>query len=255
MDFNQFKVVTGLVDGATKYFSLTEDWREKREQILLYSQDIPELRNQLKNEPSHPYELDPKITLVNPIFRLRLASACESAAHCLYAMAEIAAQFANKATKGEFPSSFHQIIKKLETGWNPKSIKSVLSENHWYKKIREMRTEWTHFSTIFIGGDGNDYIIVLKSNRRTSDRVEFIGNYVQIVLNDFLLWLKNAVAVLDSFADYLAVNYLLPNFPPEKEITIPALDKNGFPIFKSDMKIEIEKVTIREYFGRSGIHV
>lgn len=252
MNFDQFMIVTTLIHDSTKHFTLTEYWRDKRDQILTYIQDIPVMKEQLKNEPSRPYELDQKITLINPAFRLRLASACESAANCLYAMAEIAAQFANKATKGEFPSSFNQIIKKLDTDWNPHDIQNVLAEHHWYKKIREMRTEWTHYSSIFIGGESND-IIVLNSYRRSSDRVEFVGKSSQIQLKDFLVWMNNAVVTIDYFADFLATNYLLPSFPAEEVITIPKRDKNGFPIFKHNMQCEIEKVTIREYFSRYGI--
>jgi hypothetical protein len=255
MSFTQFLTVTSLQNNQTKYFVLSHDWKEKREQLFVFIRDIPELIKQMDQISSQSFSDNPRVEIYDSTFRLRVSSACESAAHCLYSMAEISAQFANKATKGDFPSSFNDIVKKLEKSWNPHNIKDILGDFHWYKKIREMRTEWTHYSTIFIAGDVGNHTIVLKRHRRESDQQEFKENNIKIQINDFLLWLNKAIEVLDSFSLFLSKEYLLKTFDLDQVIIVPKRDSRGFPIFLSGPtpRVETENITIGDYFRRAGI--
>lgn len=253
MKFNQFLKITSRENNKTHYFSLSNDWREKRDQLLIYLQDIPALVQEVDQVTSTSYADNPRVQVSDGTWRLRLSSACESSAHCLYAMSEIAAQFANKATQGEFPSSFNKIVKKLNSSWNPHKIQDILKENQWYKRIREMRTEWTHYSTIFIGGEAGNHIIVLKGHRRVSDKVEFKQCNMQIPIADFLSWMQKAISVLDNFSGYLSEKYLLNLFDPNEIITVPKYDTRGFPIILPEGKLDIKKITVREHFLQAGI--
>lgn len=119
MSFEQLVHVTRIGHGSFPYFALVQEWQDKREHLLVYMQDLPTLVEDFKRADKKLYELNPRITLVDPIPRIRLSSACEAAVNCLYGMAEIAAQFGNKASKGLFPASFNALRKRIEKGDYP----------------------------------------------------------------------------------------------------------------------------------------
>ena len=93
MSFEQLKHVSRICPGEGNHFLFVEEWDTKRQYLAVYNYDIPKLVEEYKSSKEVPYELNPKIRLVDQAPRLRLASSCEAASNCLYSMAEIAAQF------------------------------------------------------------------------------------------------------------------------------------------------------------------
>jgi hypothetical protein len=250
MSFEQLKHVSRICNGEGNHFLFVEEWDTKRQYLAVYNYDIPKLVEEYKSSKEEPYELNPKITLVDQAPRLRLASSCEAASNCLYSMAEIAAQFGNKVSKGDLPASFNKLRKKYEDGaFRKLGLVNWVQDFQWYKKVRELRTEWAHFSTVFIG---KEPILVVRSHRRNSDREEFKGK-VEINISDLVDWINKAIITIDNFGNFLLVKYILPSLALERKFISPVYDKNGFPIIKADHRFEVETITVEEHLRRGGI--
>ena len=256
MSFQQLKHVSSICHGKGRHFAFVEEWSTKREYLTVYLSDLPNLKKDYKKANTEPYTEDKRITLVDQIPRIRLASCCEAACNCLYSMAEIAAQLANRTSKGALPSSFNSLRKKYESGkLDQVGLENWVSDFTWYKKVRELRTEWVHYSTLFIGEDKEkNPILVVRSHRRISDKEEFKKD-LNISIEDICDWIQKAIKAIDRFGDFLLVQYIIPSLDLEAEFPSPKRDRSGFPIFKPDMKLESETITVREHLRRVGIEI
>lgn len=253
--FHRLSYATKLVSAETRYFEQVSEWAAKRQTLLVQLTDISTLVKEHLERKAHTYELDQKISIVDQVPTLRLANACEATANSLYSVAEIAANFANKATKGLVPSSFNALRKKCEKNSLPE-ICSTLGDLQWYRKVRELRTEWTHYSSIFIAaGNNHEVLLCVRSYRRVSDKLEFTAPNFSCTIDEFVVWVRAALSTLDRFAGYLLDRHVLPNLPLDQTFTSAVLDKNGFPIIKGDLRFEVETITIAEYLRRGGISV
>lgn len=252
MTFEQLSWATRIFHKQYPYFLWVQEWAEKREHLAVYILDLPHLVQEYKDSGCYPYEVDPRITVVDQIPRIRLASACEAAANCLYSLAELSAKFGNKASKSYFPASFNDFRKKIENGDYGTDLIHQLGDLQWYKKVREIRTEWVHHSTIYIGERDGEPIMVIRAYRRPSDKQEF-PSQIQTTVPELIDWMKGAVRTVDAFGDYLLANYIVPSFPLDDTFHVPRYDQNGFPIFLPDKRLDMEQITVREYLSRCGI--
>jgi hypothetical protein len=184
-----------------------------------------------------------------------LANACEATAHCLYSIAEIASNFANKASRGRLPSSFNQLRKKCES--NPSlEVAVALGDLQWYRKVRELRTEWTHYSSVYIVDDPDGPIsLCVRSYRRPNDQIEFQGSSFSCTLDEFVVWVNGALTTLDSFAGYLLKTFVVPAIPLDRTFLTAAYDKDGFPMMREDHTFVVETISLGEYLKRGGIAV
>jgi hypothetical protein len=256
MSFDQLLHVSKLGHSGFPHNLLVFEWQEKRQHLVIYLQDLPQLLEGYKRAERRPYELNPMITIVDPIPRIRLSSACEAAANCLYGMAEIAAQFANKVTRGALPGRFNALRKGAGRGDFAKlGLAEWVSDFGWYTKVRELRTEWAHFSTVFIGEEENaEPIIVVRCHRRPSDREEF-GHEIEVRIPDLIDWISRAIAVIDNLGNYLLVKHIVPTLDLDARFTAPKLDQGGWPIVRADHTFDVEEITVAEHLARCGIEV
>src|SRR5688572_26285355 len=116
MSFEQLRHVAKIGNDKFRCNLMVTEWHEKRQHLAVWLREIPRLVEEYKASNKSPYQPNPKITLIDPIPGIRLSSACEAAANCLYGMAEISAQFGNKVSNGILPSSFNALRKKVENG-------------------------------------------------------------------------------------------------------------------------------------------
>jgi hypothetical protein len=232
---------------------LVFEWKDKREHLLIYSDDVPRLVEEYKQAGRKPYPRNPLITFVDPVPKIRLSSACEASVNCLYGMAEIAARFANRLSQ-DFPSSFNALRKKAERGDLEKSCSGEwVSDFGWYKKVRELRTEWAHYSTIFIGEDErHEPTMVVRNRRNVADRVEF-PKQTNIPVADLPGWITKAVAALDNFGNHLLEKHILPTLDVDAVVTGPKLDELGWPIIRPDHTMVIEKIRVSDYVAQCGV--
>ena len=254
MSFSQLVHVSKLCHSEYPHNLLVFEWAEKRQHLSVYLQDLPHLVDGFKNSETKSCESNPHITLVDPVPKIRLSSACEASANCLYGMAEIAAQFSNKVTRGLLPSSFNTFRKKAERGdYSEQKLKDWINDFEWYKKVRELRTEWAHFSTVFIGQENTgEPILVVRCHRRNSDREEF-SDRIQIKIADLIQWVQRAIVVIDNLGDYLLEQHILPRLDVNAKFTAPKLDKEGWPIVKDDHTLEVREITVADHLAQCGI--
>lgn len=253
--FSKLLYATRIVNGETLYFNQVSEWSAKRETLLVQLADIPTLIQAHFNRASKPYELNQKISVVDSVPTIRLANACEATANCLYSVAEIAANFANKASKGGIPTSFNALRKKCEKDADSE-ISNALGDLQWFRKVRELRTEWTHYSSIFIAvRDNHEILLCVRSYRRLSDKQEFTTPNFSCTVDEFVGWVRAALVTLDRFAGYLLDRHVLPALPLDQTFVAAVYDKNGFPIIKDNFDFEVETITIAEYLRRRGIVV
>jgi hypothetical protein len=252
-DFRNLAHATKLVSSATRYFEQVTEWQAKRETLLLQLADLPTLLAAHRTRSKRTYPENPRILIVDQIPTLRLANAIEATANGLYSVAEIAASFGNKASRGVVPSSFNALRKKCEKDPGD-GLSAALGDFQWYRKIREMRTEWTHHSSIFIAeNDAGLPLACVRSFRRPSDKVEFTASNFACTVEEFGDWVRSALSTLDSFAGYLLHSYVLKQFELDTTFNSVALDPNGMPIIGEGNRFRVETITIREYLRRGGI--
>lgn len=256
MSFDQLAHVAKLGYASFPHNLLVFEWQEKRQHLAVYMQDLPRLAAEYKKADSQPYEPNPLITIVDQSPRIRLSSACEAAVNCVYGMAEIAAQFGNKASGGLLPSSFNKLRKKAESGELASAgISEWVRDFGWYKKIRELRTEWAHFSTVFIGEEKDgEPILVVRCHRFPSDRDEFPKD-IRVRIPDLVDWINRAIAVVDDFGNYVLARHILPKLDLNAKFISPKRDAHGWPIIRPNHTFEVEHITISEHLAQCGITV
>lgn len=255
LEFKKPLYTTRVMSRDTQYHVQAFEWGAKRDTLVVQLADIPILARAYKARKKEPYQSNPQITLVDPTPEVRLANACEATANCLYAIAEIASNFANKASSGVLPAGFNKLRKKCEQ--DPAlEVAVALGDLQWYRKVRELRTEWAHYSSIFIGEDANGTIeLGVRAFRRPSDKVEFHGPIFICPVQEFVGWVEGALATLDSFAGYLLRTFVIPTMRLDNTFLAPVYDKNGFPITREDHTFVVETISVRDFLKRGDIAV
>ena len=254
MCFEQLSYVTKLVSQTTRHHKIVGEWDLKRQQLYMQLYDFPGLIEAYKNALKVPYK-NTNIKLVEKVPRLRLANACEATVGNLYAMAEVASQFANRISSGRLPASFNALQKKVDSARVEQTLVDQLGDLQWYRKVREMRTEWVHYSTIFIcENDSNEPMVSVRAYRRPSDKLE-IPSQTQYLITEVSEWIQKAIATLDAYACYLLNQYVLPSLDKDQVVTIPKYDEKGFPIVLEGGGFDVEQITIEEYLRRGRIGV
>jgi hypothetical protein len=254
MSFEKLSMATTVVSQETIYFERMGDWQAKHQALSVQIRDLPTLVLAYKTRNQAPYANNPHITLTDEIPRIRLANACEATTNTLYSMCEIAAQFGNRVSGQILPCSFNDLRKKVQSGKLNGDLNTALGDLQWYEKVRELRTEWAHYSTVFIGEEKGEPLLIVRANRRSSDRKQF-GTQIQCCVPDIIEWTKKAIEMVDRYAGYLLNQHVLPKFRLDAVITVVRRDHTGMPIILEDGLLSVESITIREYFRRCGVIV
>lgn len=226
---------------------------DKRQHIAMYEEDLPNLVHAFRSNKGTPVAGNPQVRMFDPRPSLRLSSACEGLAGTVYSACEVAAAFANGACD-RIPKSFNLLRKKILDGGLDASLVGDQRSLDWYAKVRELRTEWTHHSTIFIGHSDKDPAVVVKPLRRRSDRVVLPERAV-IKVDDLLEWTTNAIGVLDDFVLRVYERYILPKVDLDRQFDDLVPDKQGFPQFTATGSVETQRVTVRDYLRGCGFSV
>ena len=252
--FDQLTYASRCCHDICPYLALIFEWAAKREHVALYLHDLPSLLKAYSERATQIHPTNPNAVLIDPYPGVRLATACEGLAHCVYAMAEIAASVGNKASNGAIPSSFNQLCSKVRSGKLDNELTKQLPDLDWYARVRELRTEWCHHSSIFIGRDGGDPILCVNCYRRPGDQVIFKGR-LQIRPTELMNWSERATLAIDGFGSAIFYQFILPKMPLDAMIFCPSIDHLGFPKMTSDGRLIGERIPLRQYLSRGGIDV
>jgi len=255
MSFSQLVAAATIISSDHDPLHRVHEWATKRETLKLQLLDLPFLVSEFKKRKREQHPTKPQVMYIDNVPMLRLANACESTCHGLYATAEVAAGFANKISDGVIPASFNALRKKIRKGDAEKDLISAIADVEWYEKVREMRTEWTHHSSVFIGESREgEPLFVMRSFRRTSDKEHF-PKESQYSISHITHWTMKALALLDSFGSYLLKKYVLPSFNLDAVMFTPKKDAEGIPVFLEDGRFDGEHVTIRQYLLKNGVDI
>jgi hypothetical protein len=250
MSFERLRMLCEISDHSKGYLDLVLEWEAKRHALRVSIDDLPRLVTEYKGRKEEPYHENPEIRLVDPVPAVRLANSCESVGHLVYSMAELAARLANKISQN-FPQSFNALRKKVRKGEFDAVVTNALGDLQWYERIREIRTEWAHYSSPFVGQSAAEPSIVLRSFRSKDDRIHFNG-HISFTVDELIEWAESAFRTIDALADYLFRHHLLRSFDFDSRIAQPVRDKNGWPIIK-DGRVQVEEMTIADYMFKFGI--
>ncbi|HET9769038.1 MAG TPA: hypothetical protein VFS60_19490 [Thermoanaerobaculia bacterium] len=229
---------------------LIRDWVFKRDLLGIQLSDLPQLSDAYAKQPTLPTSGDSSIRLINHAIGMRVASVAESAANTVYSMAEIAAQLGNRVSRGQLSTSFNSLQKAAAA--KPEDNPWLFEEGlRGYRRVRELRTEWTHHSSTFVFTQEGGTILVVKGTRRAKDRLEFSD---QIVCSpaDLQHWCEQACRLLDSFGAHLLSKHVVAMYDLDHEIIDFVFDEHGFPALR-DGRPYTRKLTIRRYFQEGGI--
>jgi hypothetical protein len=252
--FEQLYDACRICHNTHPYLARIEDWSTKREYVALYLQEIPNLVTEYAKRVTQPHPKNPRATIFDALPGLRLATTCEALANCVYAMSDIAATIANQASHGVVPSSFNAVRKKAVKGELDAALLNGLPDLDWYARVRELRTEWSHHSSIFVAGGDDDPIICVRSFRRKQDQVMWSGN-VEVRPREIMNWSERATIALDAFGSAVFFRFIAPTFPLAETLFMPFYDELGFPVQDDKGLVQGEKITIREYLSRAGIEL
>lgn len=250
--FDQLRVLSYIVDESKGYFRLVDEWEWKRQALMINLADLPGLVAAHKNCDQRPYEGNPAITIFDNVPRIRLSNACESVTNLVYSMANIAAKLANRISN-VFKDSFNSLRKKVVEGKLDQELLEVLGDLQWYEKVREIRTEWAHHSSPFIGENSTtkEPEIVVRCLRRDSDRVQF-KDRIAVSVDDLAQWASKALTTIDNFAGYIVRKFAVPLFNVQSKTGVMLHDENGWPLLK-DGAPQGGYITVGEYMWRYGI--
>lgn len=252
MSFDRLRAACNIISKDTWYHERFGDWQAKRDALVVLTHDLPVLVELHKNRRCEPYSGNPEIICTDPVPPIRLANACESTTNTLYGLSEIAAQFGNRASKGKLPASFNEMRKKVQAGKLGTDLPTALGDLQWYEKVRELRTEWAHYSTVFIGEHEGEPLLVVRAYRSKDNREQFKSTlYCRIP--DIIDWTSRATATFDNFAGYLLTTYVIPSFNLDATMIVPRYDGNGFPLMKDRKFDGVETLTVREVLQRCGV--
>lgn len=253
MSFQQLRHATGLRSGNTLYWEIVDEWASKRQRLMLQLDAMPGLVQAYRDAEHRPYPNDARFQLVDPLPWLQIATACESIVNSLYSMAELATHFANRVSGGALPSSFNKLRKKAASGELDPVLTAALGDLQWYGTVREIRTEWAHFSSVFILENAQKQLLLsVKAYRRPSDKA-YLSRSTQLPLDQLLDFVRNAIATIDAFGTFLVKPYVIPMLDLAFEVTLPIYDAHGLLQFMDPLRIKHEKISIKEYLRRGGI--
>ena len=251
LSFRHLVGASSVVSGETLYYHLVQGWSDKREALQVGLADVPALVEAYEGRRQAPSPSQSEITVYDKVPEIRLGTALVSLSNGVYSMAEVAAHFASRAS-GTLPRSFNKIRRKISEGRLDDALAEALGDLQWFSKVREIRTEWAHHSHIFVApGEAGDPVIVVRSFRRRSDRLEFTQNVVSTT-SEFIGWIERALDTLDRFAVYLLETYVVPVVREAPKFRSPVSDAHGVLIVKDGL-FETEMIDGREHLARLGI--
>lgn len=226
-------------------------WAEKTKYLQIALSDLPAQLQAAESASAGPGEahLETDVRFYDAVPLLRLGMALEFTSHIVYSLTEIAANVANKASKGQahrLPSSFNALRKAVETGHAPDGVAEALGDLSWYKWVREMRTEWTHYSAPFVTPTSfRVYTERSPEERNLPEPAIFsFEQYVQAV--------RGAVQATEGLAHYVIVKNVLPQLDRSTERPFIALTSDHVPVIRNGLAVMVTK-TVQELLTLCGI--
>jgi len=240
-----------FIDERLRYHEFALEWRTRRLELQVQLADLPALVLAHQLRRSNPHPRDAGITFVDATPTFRLGNAIVATAGLIYGMGEITATLANRLDPA-YPTHFNDLRKNVGSGKLAGLGADALGDMSWYARIRELRTEWVHYSCIAVAGDDADPVVIARGFRRNSDKVHF-EQQACCKVSQFTEWCQSAGASFDRFVSYLAEYIIYPALDLQQELIVPVEDEFGMPVFKPDRSTEVRCLTLGAFLCERGV--
>lgn len=225
----------------------------KRQMLRVAASDVEGLVRAHLARHRAPHPVSPGITMFDAVPQLRLQLAIEGIPHTTYSMCEIAAHLL-WSFDSHFNRSFHEIAKKAAS---PKreplsSFVAAVGDLTWYFTSREIRTEWTHYSTSFVAGATHEEPTIVVEDKRGPDSKTTVKDRAFITVADLLANARGADQAMAAIARYLIDRYVVPKVDRTEEVVAFETSADGMPRI-SDGRFHLRKVTMDAILREHGL--
>ncbi len=205
---------------------------------------------------AQPVPGHPSAQTVDLLASLRVSVLLQGVLACVYSALEIAAGAASFVTgrvggkQGATPSSFNKLKTRLREGAFPE-LAAAIGDLGWHDRFHAFRTEWTHFSSVFIAGT-NDASVRFCGGafRRESDK-KVVEDRFAITLEEVRALVCAAFESLDRLASWM-IPIALRVYDLEHRVLVPEHDEKGWPRQRPDFTFVVREITVRELFTEMG---
>lgn len=231
-------------------------WSEKTTYLRIALSDLPGqlAEAQTASEGLGEQHSESDVRLFNALPTLRLAMTLELTAHIVYSLTEVAANVARKVTarsRNGLPGSFNDIRKAVDAGSTSPALVEALGDLSWYKKVREMRTEWAHYSAPFVAAGRPQPEFRVYAQRPTSER-KHLQEPALFTFDEYVGAVRGAVSATEGLAHFIIVEHILPKLDRNATRTYLTRTPDGFPIIRGG-KMALEDKTIGDLLLLCGI--
>ena len=190
-------------------FERTWDLIEKRSMLAVAAADLDQVVAEYMQRAVR--RIDPNGYITDPLPEIRLKISVEAIPHIIYGMCELAAHLLWIA-EGRFPRSFHKIAKACarSSGDPYDAFKAHVGDLTWYFRAREIRTEWTHFSTSFVGGGLDQPPRIVGKAFRGNDAKTIVQGRFEMETGDLREVAMAAIGAVDRIADFVTRARIVP---------------------------------------------
>lgn len=231
-------------------------WAEKTNYLKIALGDLPSQLAAAREVHAGLGESHPEsdVRMYNAVPALRLGMALEFTSHVVYSLTEIAANVANKASAGSasaLPASFNALQKLIDKGTAPSGLADALGDLSWYRKVREMRTEWAHYSAPFVAvGGASDQFRVYTERPRSEQK--HLQEPALFTFDEYIQAVRGAAHTTEGLAHHVLVQHVLPTLDLTATRDYLTRSSDGIPIIR-DGRMALEKRTVRDLLAICGV--
>jgi hypothetical protein len=231
-------------------------WKEKTNYLLVALGDLPaqlKFAREVHEKPGQPQD-DTDVFLFDAVPEIRLMMALEFTSHAVYSLAEIAAQVANKVTartRHSLPASFNDLCTSVRKEKVAPAVVEALGDLSWYGVVREMRTEWTHFSAPFVTTVSGPPRFRVYSER-PSNQKHYLSEPALFTFDQYKEAINGAVRATERLAGYLITDQIVPALDRASVRDYIVKTPTGFPVIRNSRMV-IEKRTVEELLRECGL--
>ena len=209
----------------------------RRSQLALLLRELPSIVEAAKNPRSWANASRPWVTHFDqtPWFWLEIAS--EAIANALYGMTELTALCVRHCCDGA-PRGFGRLIDRHGRPGGRMAWLFVGQGDSNYRRMRAIRSEWTHFARPRVIGSEDALIIDFGRDPRREFGDPEAGRPERFSPEELVAWAEGMVAWLDDLLATLFIDKVVPQLDPEHEYTEIAYTEDGTPAVAEDGSLE-----------------
>jgi len=222
------------------------DFNAKREHAIIILEDLPNLVQDYAAREMQRFPDNPEVRVYDSRAGIRITSACEALCNALYGAGELASKCCTRVMKPQLPESFRKIKDKIEKGsLADRGFRAEDFDFSGYKVIHSIRTELTHYSSIFLAGtDDTDPIIHVQ--KLSEDMKQTAIEDLRV--SELIKCARSSIRIFDRFLEGVLIDHIIPNIDHSRKITGQVeRDERGMPIIKDAMFVPKPDISVQQH--------